>query len=44
VDVVGDLGTRSAALTERLRAWPMRVDTPAVAVLLVVAYCLEAVS
>jgi hypothetical protein len=41
--VVGDLRADSA-LMERLRAWPMSVDTPALAVLLVVAYCLLAVS
>jgi hypothetical protein len=34
----------SAAWMERFRACPIRVETPAVAVLLVVAYCLLAVS
>jgi hypothetical protein len=34
----------SLAWTERLRAWPMRVETLAVAFLLVSAYCLLAVS
>jgi hypothetical protein len=45
LSVASGFGAReSPAWTERLRACPIRVETPAVAVLLVVAYCLLALS